>query len=461
MLGVSAGLVTLNNTNAIATATLSGGTTTLAGPAVTTANVSGNAVVNVNAGSVSARSGASGGNTTIQSSISVGSASVSGGTVNLIGGVTAGTIDVSAGAGLLNATTPVSITSTLKLPNSVTATLTGAPSFTVGGANLANAATLNNFTFSGGTVSLTVPVTGKAINVVTAAHAYTGVGPSPDTGTYWNNPGLNGSSGTYGLLANSSGGTTSVSYNAAGAGGTSNASGNSNLLLAWYSASDPGGQTFTFGGLSAGVQYNLYAIMNTNLNANVAARATTFTVDGISQTVTTQTNYATTTITSTGVYTELVGLTPSAGSLTISALAPGAGSGGGGNRYDGTYETDVNGFQLIPVSQVSLNSNIAVNATTTLNLGTANAGVTLGTLTLSTTANPTFTLAGAGNFRFTGGGAAISATGTSGTAAINGSSAIQIASGNVNVDTGASLSIGATIQDGAAPRRSTRSAAAT
>ena len=51
-LSVSGGKVTLNNTNTIPTAALSGGTTNLAGPAAAVANVSGNAVVNVTAGSV-------------------------------------------------------------------------------------------------------------------------------------------------------------------------------------------------------------------------------------------------------------------------------------------------------------------------------------------------------------------------------------------------------------------------
>ena len=57
-------------------------------------------------------------------------------------------------------------------------------------------------------------------------------------------------------------------------------------------------------------------------------------------------------------------------------------------------------------------------------------------------------LAGATSLAFSSSGSAIWATGTSGTAAIVGAVPIEISSGSVNVDTGASFSIGATIQDG-------------
>ena len=42
-------------------------------------------------------------------------------------------------------------------------------------------------------VTLTAPAAlGGSINVVTGGVAYTGVGPAPDSGTVWNNPGENG-----------------------------------------------------------------------------------------------------------------------------------------------------------------------------------------------------------------------------------------------------------------------------
>ena len=74
--------------------------------------------------------------------------------------------------------------------------------------------------------------------------------------------------------------------------------------------------------------------------------------------------------------------------------------------------------------------------------------VTLGSLTLDASNDPTFTLTGAASVAFSSSGSAISATGTSGTATIAGLVPIQIAAGSVNVDTGVSLLIGATIQDG-------------
>ena len=125
--------------------------------------------------------------------------------------MTIGTADVSAGVGTVSAINPVTITNALKLPNSVTATVTGA-TFAASGANLANAAATNNLTLCGGTLSLAVPLAG-AINVVTGALSYTGTGPSLDTGTTWNLPGLNGTSA--GLL-NSSNAVTTVTYEQAG-----------------------------------------------------------------------------------------------------------------------------------------------------------------------------------------------------------------------------------------------------
>ena len=112
--------------------------------------------------------------------------------------------------------TPLAITSTLKLPAGVTATITGGNSFGVSGANLANISQASTLTLSGGMLTLTPSgqgTIGAAINVVVGGTAYTGVGPSSDTGTFWNNPGLNGSETG---LKNSSGATTNVSYTRVG-----------------------------------------------------------------------------------------------------------------------------------------------------------------------------------------------------------------------------------------------------
>ena len=93
-----------------------------------------------------------------------------------------------------------------------------------------------------------------------------------------------------------------------------------------------------------------------------------------------------------------------------------------------------------------MNANIIVKANSTLNLPYA--PIALGSLTLYASGNPTVTPSGAASLALSGRGSAIWATGTSGTATINGLVPIQISSGSVSVDTGASLSIGATIQDG-------------
>ena len=177
-----------------------------------------------------------------------------------------------AGAGTVNATNQIAITNTIALPGSVTATLAGGSPFGVSGANLANSTQLNTLALSGGTVTVTLPTpaTNNALNVVTAGVAYTtanpgpSVGPSPDTGTVWNNPGENGSSAN---LQNSSGGTTGVTYQAA-ANYPGSYPGNPNPLLNNFSSvitlTNSQAQTFTFGGLTPGVAYNLYAIMNSN-----------------------------------------------------------------------------------------------------------------------------------------------------------------------------------------------------
>ena len=63
---------------------------------------------------------------TISSTNAMALLSVTGGTVSLPSGGTVGTADLSAGLGTLSApASPLTVTSTLKLANSVTATITG------------------------------------------------------------------------------------------------------------------------------------------------------------------------------------------------------------------------------------------------------------------------------------------------------------------------------------------------
>ena len=116
--------------------------------------------------------------------------------------------------------------------------------------------------------------------------------------------------------------------------------------------------------------YDLYAIANSDWPAGTsgggfgptAARNTVFVVSGQTGTVTTQPTWATETVKSPGVYTEFVGLTATGGNITISAQTTVA-------TYAGNYETDVNGFQLVPlVYPVNMaNSNIVATANSALN----------------------------------------------------------------------------------------------
>ena len=409
-LGVSGGLVTLNNTNTIPTAALSGGTTNLAGPSVTAANVSGNAVVNVNKGSLAALNASGNATTTVASLATVSSASissgvanlsnsnamsnlsvsggslnlttnnvgvlsVSGGTLNLPAGVmTVGTADFSF-AGAANVTPrQLLVTNQLKFNGGNTATISNGNTitYTASGSNLATSAA-GTLSFTGGVLTLTPllgTVNGTAVNVFVAGAAtglnYTGPGPSPDTGTTWNRPAVNATTNN---LVNSLGGTTTVSYTAANNAGTFNTAGASSTLLSAYSYG--GSQTFTFGGLTPGMAYNLYAINN----SNAPGRATTFITGGSSQTVTTLANWATATFAnSPALYCEFGGLTASAsGQITVTTSGPG--------------EVDVNGFQLIPDFTTGnanfANTNIMVPAGSTLDFGGCGPANAVGALSLA------------------------------------------------------------------------------
>ena len=106
-LSVSGGLVTLNNTNLIPAAAFSGGTSNLAGPNVTLANVSGGAGWSASTRAACRRLNATGGNTTVGSPATVTSASVTAGLVNLNNtnpmaflGVSGGTINLNGGAAI-------------------------------------------------------------------------------------------------------------------------------------------------------------------------------------------------------------------------------------------------------------------------------------------------------------------------------------------------------------------------
>ena len=361
-LSVLGGLLTLNNSNMIPAAALSGGTTNLAGPSVTAANVSGNAVVNVSKGTLAALN-VSGGSTSLSSSTTVNSLSVTGGTVNLPGGTTTvGTADFGfASNTAFVAPRQLLITSQLRINGGNTAAISNGNTFTyvTSGTNMASSSPPGTLTFTGGVLTLTPflgTVNGSAVDVFVAGGTlglnYTGTGPSPDTGTTWNRPATNATTSN---LVTSSGGTSTVSYTAANMAGAFNTAGASSSLLSAYTYG--GSQTFTFGGLTPGMTYNLYAINN----SNTPGRATTFTTGGSSQTVTTQGNWATATFaTSPALYCEFGGLVASAsGQITVATSGPG--------------EVDVNGFQLIPDFTTGnanfANTNIVAPAGSTLDFG--------------------------------------------------------------------------------------------
>ena len=429
-LGVSGGLVTLNNTNTIPTAALSGGTTNLSGPAVTLANVSGAAVVNVNKGSV-AMLNVSGGSTSLSSSATVNSLLVTGGTVNLpVGTTTVGTADFSFASNALVTPGLLLVTNQLKFNGGNTAAISGGNTFTyvTSGTNMAGSSPPGTLTFTGGVLTLTPFLgteNGTAINVFVAGATnsltYTGAGPSPDTGTTWNRPVLNVTTNN---LVNSSGGTTTVSYTSAGAAGTyymgavgaTGYPGNPNPVLNCYSYG--GSQTFTFGGLTPGAEYNLYAINN----SNTQNRSTTFTTGGSSQTVTTQANWASTTISAPTVYCEFGGLTASAsGQITVATSGPG--------------EVDVNGFQLVPFFAPGnanfASTNIVAPAGSTLDFGGCGPANSIGALSVA--GNVTVQNVVSGGSVQVGGDVVAAANATVSLAAGAGSAPVLVLSGTGNV----------------------------
>ena len=230
--------------------------------------------------------------------------------------------------------------------------------FTSGGGSLTSTAAAGTLTLSGGVLTLTPTLgTSPAVNIAVAGVNYVGTGPSPDSGTTWNNLGQNGASAS---LLNSSSAATGISYVASGANGNYFTN-NPNAILGTFEYNNGGThlQTFTFGNLNPAVQYNLYAISN----SNGPGRATNFTIGGTTQTVTTPGTFASVSITSSSIYTEFAGLTPSAnGQITVTAL----GAGGG--------ESDVNGFQFVPINTptgaVNLPSiNISAAANSALDFG--------------------------------------------------------------------------------------------
>jgi autotransporter-associated beta strand protein len=457
-LNVSGGLVTMNNSDTIPTATLSGGTINLSGPSVNLANISGSAQVKVNTGSVATLNASGSATTAVASSASVTNANVYGGLVNLnptsgltgliVGGgrvnvssttalallaVSGGTVSLPAGTTVATANfgsagtaaqvtpSPLVITNQLTFNGGASAAVSNGNTFTyaTSGGNLANTSAANTLTMSGGVLTFSPSLSaGSAINVFVAGAAlnlnYSGTGPSPDTGTTWNRPATNTTTSN---LVNSSGGTTAVSYTSAASNGTFNTAGASSTLLSAYSYGP--NQMFTFGGLTPGAGYNLYAINN----SNTPGRATTFTTGGTSQTVTTQANWATATFaTSPALSCEFAGLIANAsGQITVASSGP--------------AEVDVNGFQLVPINvptgSVNLPStNIAVAANSAIDFSGAGPANAVGGLSLGGNVTVQNVVSG-GSVQF-GGDVVTSANATVSLAAGSGSVPVLILSGNTS-----------------------------
>jgi len=95
-----------------------------------------------------------------------GTLKVTGGTATTSAGTpTVATADLSAGAGTVTATTPLTITGALKLPDGVTATFSGGTSFTAAGSNLADNDVARTLSLSGGTLALSRPSAGPVIDL--------------------------------------------------------------------------------------------------------------------------------------------------------------------------------------------------------------------------------------------------------------------------------------------------------
>ena len=108
-----------------------------------------------------------------------GALTVTGGTVNTSGSAVVTSADLSLGT--VNASTPLTITSSLKIGNT-TATLTGGTSFTAAGANLVNNSTARTLSISGGTLTLSLSNTGTGgtitFNGGNVIHTFTTTGGS-------------------------------------------------------------------------------------------------------------------------------------------------------------------------------------------------------------------------------------------------------------------------------------------
>jgi len=341
------------------------------------------------------------------------------GTVIVGSGAKVATADFSAGAGTANAANPLAITSALKMPGGITATLAGGTSFTAAGANLVDNSTARTLSLSGGTLALStaaaIDLRSLAATNVNASSYYADDDRAPAHVSDWSGMN-NGPFPTTTYIRRTPGGTMWLSDGTTGDG----------TYISW----------------DLGQSYTIDKIHVWNYNE----ADSTLTGRGV-QTLTLETSTNgtdwTPAITGTVDWTNL-----STGQGTISGTVKSP--DGGSNAYSGfdwmlpstlttqyirfnntqnfgTFDAYTGLSEVVffrPATAVNLpNTSIAATASSTLDLGAASLNHTLGGLSI--TNSPTqLTLTGAAGLSLN------NITGDSGTDLLAGGVALSIASGN-------------------------------
>jgi len=214
--------------NATAMTVTGGGITTTGGTIGTFNSNTGAGTSTIGAGTaVTTAANVAAGIVNFNSTQANGTLAVTGGTTNIGSGAKVATANFQSGTGTVNAANPLAITSTLKLPGGITATLADAASFTAAGANLVDNNVARTLSLSGGTLAVSVPGLGAPINLsstglniadathIKAASYYTNDNRAPYCVSNWS--GMTGSVGASATADNGSGGKTWLDYpNSAG-----------------------------------------------------------------------------------------------------------------------------------------------------------------------------------------------------------------------------------------------------
>ncbi len=446
----TAGTVTLTGTNTYtgATAVSAGtlqynGSLTGAGAAV---GVSGTGTLGVGASANIARNvNLSSGAVNLAGTVA-GTLTVTGGTVTTSGTTpTVTTADFSApGAGTVVASTPLTITSSLKMPSSTTATLTGGTSFTAAGANLANNSTARTLTLSGGTLLLNATVALPAVTLTNPSFE-TDAGAA-NTYQYRNVPGtpITGWTSTAALTAwGIEQGTSATFSGVSGVTGLPNYNASTNFKWAFIQQAQTVSQTFTAAvdgfytvGFADSGRTGTYGPLSVQVQLNGNAASSVFT----------STQGAWTTRTSDSVFL-------TAGSHTLSFVFT---NPLGGDKSSTLDAVSVTGFALGIVNLPD--TSIAATASSILDLGASTGSHTLASLNLTAGGTTTALSLKNGTSLTLNGDAsnnAISATGSAGQTAsivpnVTSPPSLIIASGkNISVDSGVTLTVLSAISGGA------------